>query len=77
MELVTKIANAIDSNQYTMGVFLDLSKAFDTVNHTVLLYKLEHYGIRGIVLEWFKNYLQFRKQAVKYKITKSDSLTIS
>ena len=77
LELVTKITKAIDSNQYTMGVFLDLSKAFDTVNHAVLLYKLEHYGIRGIVLEWFKNYLQFRKQVVKYKITKSDSLTIS
>ena len=77
LELVTKITNAIDNNQYTMGIFLDLSKAFDTVNHAVLLYKLEHYGIRGIVLEWFKNYLQFRKQAVRYKTTKSDSLTIS
>ena len=76
LELVTKITNAIDNNQYTMGIFLDLSKAFDTVNHAVLLYKLEHYGIRGIVFEWFKNYLQFRKQAVRYKTTKSDSLTI-
>ena len=51
LELVTKITNAIDNNQYTMGIFLDLSKAFDTVNHAVLLYKLEHYRIRGIVLE--------------------------
>ena len=60
-----------------MGVFLDLFKAFNTVNHAVLLHKLQHYRIRGIVLEWFINYLQSRKQAVKYKTTKSDSLTIS
>ena len=76
MELVTKISKAIDDKEYTMGVFLDLSKAFDTVNHNILLYKLEHFGIRGVVLEWFKNYLSNREQIVKYKLTVSNGLTI-
>ena len=67
IELMTKILQAIDNNEYTIGVFLDLAKAFDTVNHEILLTKLEHYGIRGIALEWFKNYLTNRKQIVKYK----------
>ena len=76
IELVTKILQAIDNSEYTIGVFLDLAKAFDTVNHEILLKKLEHYGIRGIALEWFQNYLTNRKQMVKYKSEKSDSLTI-
>ena len=74
--LVTKILQAIDNSEYTIGVFLDLAKAFDTVNHEILLKKLEHYGIRGIALEWFKNYLTNRKQIIKYKSEKSESLTI-
>ena len=59
---------------------LNVFRSFPSIWHSesaVLLHKLEHYGIRGIVLEKFKNYLQFPKQAVKYKVTKSDSLTIS
>ena len=73
---MTKISQAIDNNEYTAGVFLDLAKAFDTVNHEILLRKLDHYGIRGIVHDWFKNYLINRQQIVKYKLVKSDSMTI-
>ena len=76
IELTTKILQAIDDNEYTIGIFLDLAKAFDTVNHEILLEKLEHYGIRGIVLQWFRNYLSNRKQIVKYKSKQSESLTI-
>lgn len=64
--LVEKISNAFDENKYTIAMFLDLSKAFDTVDHTILLKKLEYYGIRGTPLSWFSNYLSNRQQYVQY-----------
>jgi hypothetical protein len=76
IELVDKITTAIDEGKYTIGIFLDLSKAFDTINHQILINKLEHYGIRGTCQKWFKNYLSNRKQIVKYNQTKSEEMTI-
>ena len=72
VELVDKITKAIENDQYTIGVFLDLSKAFDTVNHSILLDKLCFYGIRGT-----KNYLTNRKQIIKFNNSKSQEKTIT
>ena len=57
IEMVDKISTAIDYSEYSAGVFIDLLKAFDTLNHHILYEKLEHYGIRGTALNWFKSYL--------------------
>ena len=66
--LYDKISAAIDKKKFTVGIFLDLSKAFDTVDHGIVLKKLEHYGIRGLVLEWIKSYFTNRQQCVEYNI---------
>ena len=71
MILVDNLIKAIENGDYIIGVFLDFSKAFDTVDHSILLSKLFHYGIRGIAYKWFESYLQNRKQCVTYNDTKS------
>jgi hypothetical protein len=65
INIYDKITHAIDQNEYSIGIFLDLAKAFDTVDHNILLSKLENYGVRGIPLLWFKDYLSNRFQQVK------------
>jgi retron-type reverse transcriptase len=64
--LSNKITEAVDKKKYTIGIFINLSKAFDPVNHDILLRKLYHYGIRGLALDWIKSYLSGRKQFVEY-----------
>ena len=64
LSLVEKVTHALDTFSHTIGIFLDFSKAFDTINHKILLAKLSHYGIRGKALEWFTSYLSNRSQYV-------------
>ena len=64
LDLTEEIRQHIDSNKFAIGVFIDLQKAFDTVDHHILLKKLHHYGVRGIANKWFESYLSNRQQFV-------------
>ena len=66
MQLVDQINDKFESNCFTLGIFIDLSKAFDTVDHQILISKLNNYGVKGKNLSWFKSYLENRKQYLNY-----------
>ena len=66
-----KITKSLENGEFVVGVFLDFSKAFDTVNHDILLQKQHHYGIRGSAMKWFQSYLSDRNQYVTYNGTES------
>ena len=74
--LIDKVIKSLENGDYMIGVFLDFSKAFDTVDHDILLKKLCHYGIRDTGLKWFQSYLSARKQSVTYNDTKSSIKSI-
>ena len=74
VNFVNKVANAVDCQKYVAGIFLDLSKAFDTLNHEILLSKLEAYGINGSAHQWITNYFCNRIQFVQIGNSKSDAL---
>ena len=76
INLIDRISEEIENNHVTLGIFIDLSKAFDTINHKILIDKLNAYGIRGTANDWFKSYISNRQQFVQIGDTKSKILPI-
>ena len=71
-EVINYIYKSLDEGNYVFGIYIDLKKAFDTVQHNILLHKLQYYGIRGLAFHWFETYLSKRKQFVVINDTQSD-----
>ena len=61
LDMYSSISRAVDDRNFSLGVFLDLSKAFDTVDHNILCSKLKYYGFHNVELDWFADYLSNRK----------------
>ena len=76
INIVEQIRKSLDKNEFACGVFVDLQKAFDTVDHEILLSKLKHYGVRGIAHKWFQSYLSGRTQFVSIRDVNSSSRPI-
>ena len=77
IELVDKISHQLHAKETPVCIFLDLSKAFDTLNHEILLSKLKHYGLSDTPLKWFSDYLSNRKQYVEVDNIKSSNADIN
>ena len=71
------ILNSFDAKKHVIGIFLDLAKAFDTVDHKILLKKLDHYGVRDESYKWFESYLNDRQQFVTYNNNSSTYKPVS
>ena len=72
LHLLKKIRKAFDNVELSIGIFLDFSKAFDTIDHNILLETLDFYGFRGIAYQWIKSYLTGRIQKTNYNGTISE-----
>ena len=77
LELIDRIIDKMDSKEIPINIYLDLSKAFDTLDHDILLHKLKYYGIRGHSLQLFRSYLENRSQFVAFKDVHSDIVNIT
>lgn len=77
LELIDRIYKELDNKEIPIAVFLDLSKAFDTLDHSILLHKLKYYGVNGISLAWFSSYLTNRHQYVEIDGISSEPLSIT
>ena len=76
IEIVEEITSSLDNHEATVGVFIYLKKAFDTVDHSILIEKLYHYGIRGTANKWSCSYLMNRHRYVTINGTNSDDMNM-
>jgi len=76
-DVVIDNIKARENNQHTLATNLDSTKAFDTIDHKIIINKLQYYGVRGQSLDWFKSYLSDRTQYVQYKGISSDKQCIT
>ena len=74
---IEHVYDALNGKKHTVSVFLDLRKAFDTINHRILIAKLQNYGFRGVPLAWIESFLCNRKQRVKINNTFSEYCTLN
>ena len=75
--LTESIRETLDEDSFDCGIFVDFQKAFNTVDHKILLYTLQCYGIRGVCNDWFKSYLSDRKQFVSINGYNSDLMAVN
>ena len=76
LQLTRDITDTFEKGEYTLGVFIDLSKAFGTVDYQILIKKLQYYGIDGTALKWFKSYLSNIKQYISSQDVPENCLDI-
>ena len=77
LDIVNAIQSNMDKGSFSCGVFIDLKKAFDTVDHNILLKKLDFYGFRGMIQDWFESYLRERTQVTKVGQNTSNKMNIT
>ena len=76
-QVVGSVLKNLENKKSTISVMLDLSKAFNMIEHTIMLQKLELFGVRGVCLNWFKSYLENRRMTVKCRVTNSQNEMLS
>ena len=77
IQLLNKVTECFVNKEHLIGIFMDLSKAFDTIDHDILIYKLRRYGIQGLALSWIIDYLSNRKQYVRFQSSESSKSNIT
>lgn len=77
MEHMEELSSAVEEKKVVVGVFIDLKKAFDTIDRNIMLEKMERYGVRGVGQEWLKSYIRYRSQYVQVGDAMSNSADIT